>query len=330
MKIVTIEDIRDLYVRLSQRGTGFIASKFTFDPMKRTKSAFNAIDIGSSNWWIIPDIKKRWNHLITGDENTSYEEYLSRDLFQNLDNLSVLSVGSGSCSHEIKLANLNPAWNVYCLDVSDKLLQEAKLTAAGMNLKNISFIHDDAYSYNPRGIRFDVILFHSSLHHFKNIKEFLTGNINTMLKPGGKLIINEYVGPNRLQYNKKQIKAINEALSLIDKQYKRIHKTKLYKHHYYGSGLLRMIIADPSECVDSESILPVIHENYKTIVERPYGGNILMSCLKDIAHHFVDVNENKKRILQDLFAKEDKNLKYNLSDFVFGVYEKTHNMPVEN
>jgi ubiquinone/menaquinone biosynthesis C-methylase UbiE len=322
MKIITMEDIRDVYIKFLQRGISFLVSKFTVDPLKRTKSAFNKVNIGSSNWWIIPEVKKRWNTFITGDANTSYEEYLSGRVNSDMGNVKLLSIGSGTCSHEIKLASLNPGWTVYCLDVSENLLQNAREIADEMELKNIFFVHDNAYHYDPGENTYDIVMFHSSLHHFKNIKHFLQENVNSRLRPGGKLIINEYVGPNRLQYSKKQIQAINEALLLIDKPYRRIHKTNIYKNRYYGSGLLRMMIADPSECVDSESILPVIHENYKVIVERPYGGNILMSCLKDIAHHFVKVDENKKRILQALFAKEDEYLQSNKSDFLFAIYER--------
>ena len=83
-----------------------------------------------------------------------------------------------------------------------------------------------------------------------------------------------------------------------------------------------MMVADPSECIDSNNILPAIHKNFKTIEEKPFGGNLLMSALKDIAHHFVQLDARKKEILDDLFKLEDEYIKDNPSDFVFGIYEK--------
>jgi hypothetical protein len=83
-----------------------------------------------------------------------------------------------------------------------------------------------------------------------------------------------------------------------------------------------MILADPSECVDSESIIPALHRHFEVVEERPYGGNLLMLALKDIAHHFVDTNPKSDRVLQRLFAMEDAYLENHKSDFIYGVYRK--------
>jgi hypothetical protein len=83
-----------------------------------------------------------------------------------------------------------------------------------------------------------------------------------------------------------------------------------------------MIIADPSECIDSENIIPSIHKHFKTLDEKSLGGNILINVLREISHHFVEIDDDKKQILDALFEFEDTYLKYNKSDLVFGVYQK--------
>ncbi|SVE63884.1 uncharacterized protein METZ01_LOCUS516738 [marine metagenome] len=125
-----------------------------------------------------------------------------------------------------------------------------------------------------------------------------------------------------MQYSKTQIQEVNKALALIPKQYRKRFKTLQLKNRFYGSGIIRMKLADPSECVDSKSILPSLHTHFTTIVEKPYGGNILMNVLKDISHHFIELNTTKEKILNNLFLFEDNYLKSNSSDFVFGIYEK--------
>ena len=67
--------------------------------------------------------------------------------------------------------------------------------------------------------------------------------------------------------------------------------------------------------------MPTIHKHYKTIVEKPYGGNLLMSVLRDISHHFYTLDDEKEAILEKLFLLEDTYMKNNPSDFVFGIYE---------
>ncbi len=320
MRVVTIEDVRDVYVKIYQRGFQFIISKLTLSDHKRTKSSFNTIHIGSSNWWIIPLVKQRWNFLITGNSNIAYEDYISKK-YNNGQVAKMISIGSGICSHELKLAKLNPNWDITCLDFSEKLLKSAEEQAKKDGLTNIHFLLKNIYNHELPVHHFDVVLFHSSLHHFKNLTGFI-GKVHKSMATHGKLIINEYVGPNRLQYNKAQIKAINGCLGLIDKPYKQIYKTNLYKERYYGSGVLRMIISDPSECIESEDILPTIYTCFNILEEKGYGGNLLMPALKDISHHFVHLDKRNKKCLEDIFDDEDEYLKQNKSDFIFGIYEK--------
>lgn len=320
MHYITREDLRDIYIKTLQRGTKFILSKFTLKEEKRTKSAFNEVAIENANWWNIPKVRERWNKLITGDENKKYEHYITDTLLKNQTNL--LSIGSGICSHELLLAELNPHLNITCIDISNELLNKAASTAKSKNINNITFIAKNIHEYPLQKKHFDTIFFHASLHHFKNVESFIPDIIKKTLKPDGLLIINEYVGPNRMLYSKDHLKAINKGLSLIPNKYKSVFKTNLTKSHYYGSGLLRMIMADPSECVDSESILPTIKKHFKVIEEKPYGGNILMSVLKDISHHFIDLDEEKKQTLESLFNYEDQYLTNNSSNFIFGVYQK--------
>ncbi|PQB08287.1 hypothetical protein BST83_14995 [Polaribacter filamentus] len=129
------------------------------------------------------------------------------------------------------------------------------------------------------------------------------------LKPDGLLIINEFVGTTRHQFPRNQINAINDAIAIIPKKFRTRFRSKFYKNKYRGVGILRMIIADPSECIDSGSIMLSIHKNYNTILEKPYGGNLLMSALRDISHHFYELNDEKEKILDNLFKLEDEYLK---------------------
>ncbi len=320
MRVLTLEDIRDIYIKINQRGYEFIFSKLTLFQKKRTKSSFNNINIANSNWWIIPLVRERWNFLITGNSRLSYEEYLSKK-YNNGQAVKMISIGSGICSHELKLAKLNPNWEITCLDFSEKLLQAAEELSKKEGLTNIKFLVKDIYKHSLPNNYYNMVLFHSSLHHFKNLNEFV-GKVHKSMVTNGKLIINEYVGVNRLQFDKRQLNEINQSLHLIDKEYRKIYKTNLYKNRYYGSGLLRMIISDPSECIESENILPAIKKHFKTIEERGYGGNLLMPVLKDISHHFVNIDEKKKECIEKIFKHEDEYLKHNKSDFVFGIYEK--------
>lgn len=319
--LITRGDFIDVWSKLNQRGKGFLLSKLNPSKVNRTKSAFDESAISAANWWIIPAVRKRWNHLITNSREVEYEDYLMTKFFPNSNGLKLLSVGSGVCSHEIKLAKHPQLHDVVCTDLVQSLLDKACMNARSKGLNNIRFICGDINKTIPTDEQFDIVFFHASLHHFYDIDAFIKDTVIPRLKPNGYIVINEYVGVNRLQFPKKQINAINLALDIIPKSLKERYKSTSIKNKFYGSGLIRMILADPSECVDAEKILPVLHKYCTVLEEKPYGGNILMNVLKDIAHNFVEDGQEVNQTLQKLFEYEDSYLKKNQSDFLFGVYQ---------
>ena len=321
MRIITQEDFSDIYIKFLQRGLPFLLSKLNPNSFKRTQSAFNDHSLTSSSFWIIPEVRKRWNKLITENEDQPYENYISEKYFQYRSKVKILALGSGICSHEILLAELNPNCEIECYDFSDELLLKAKSVAEEKKLKNISFHAENILKYDFEQKKYDAVFFHAALHHFDHIPEFLNQLVIKNLCPQGLLIINEFVGANRLQYSKIQLHFINKAIALIPMEYRKIFKTNIYKKRFSGSGVLRMVVADPSECVDSQSIIPAIHHKFDVVEEKFYGNNILQSALKDIAHHFVELTPSKKKVLQEIFDLEDEFLQKHPSDFVFGIYQ---------
>lgn len=318
---ITLDDFIETYTKLHQRGTGFIGSKFNLNKTKRAKTAFNHIKIQAANWWIIPKVKQRWLERITGDPKVSIEEFTVSRFLKNKQNLTMLSLGSGECATELIFAKYPNFKQITCTDIAEKRLDIGKKSAEKQNLTNIIFKIKDANKRVESEEKFDVVYFRASLHHFKSIDTLLGNQIKQLLKPDGLLIIDEYVGPSRLQFPKHQIKAINEAIKIIPKPLRQRYKLTWYKNKVSGPGLLRMIMADPSECVDSASIIPALRNHYETVYEVGYGGNILTLALKDIAQHFTISQPENDKILQHLFDYEDKYLKKHPSDHIFGIYK---------
>jgi ubiquinone/menaquinone biosynthesis C-methylase UbiE len=321
-RLFTLDDIIDVYAKLNQRGLRFITSKFNFNEVKRAKTAFNHKEIQLSNWWIIPMVRERWNSMVTGDKSKEFVDFTVNTFLKDKQNLKMLSLGSGNCASELKFASYNNFDEIVCSDISEILLRHAEKVAENEQLENIKFQVHDANTFSFPKSYYDIVYFRASLHHFKNIDELIGKLVKETLKHDGLLIIDEYVGPNRVQFPNHQIKAINKAIQLIPRKYRKRFKLNFHKNKVSGSGIIRMKIADPSECIESEKILPAIHQHYKTIYEANYGGNILMTAIKDIAHHFITLNSEKEQVLNQLFEFEDLYLEKHTSDFVFGIYKK--------
>lgn len=320
MRIITIDDFKDVLIKGTQKGWPFILSKFHFSGEKRTKTAFGKTRGKGINWWQIPYVQRRWNAMISGDSDKDYLRVMT-EFLKEKNGLSLISLGSGRCEAEIKLAKTTIFKEITCIELSKTLADKAKKSIEEEGLENIQVICENIYDYTFKENEYDVVFFTSSLHHFKNLESLLKKRVSQWLKKGGYLIINEYVGPDRLQYSKKQLLEINKALKTIPKKYRKIRSLPMYKNQVKGPGLIRMILADPSECIESSKILPIIHQNFNIVIEKPFGGSILSSVLKDIADHFFSVNAEKQEILDTLFKIEDNYLKKNQSDFIFGIYK---------
>lgn len=323
IRLITKEDFIDVYTKLHQRGFGFISSKFTFKKESRISSAFNTFRLENTNWWDIPAVQTRWNKMISGDDNTDFRDYLINHHLREKKGLKVLSLGSGTCQHEIYYAGFTNIFSeILCVDLGLNNIQAAQKKAEEKHLKNIDFKCEDIYKTSFKENHYDLVVFHASLHHFSPLDELFKNKILPALKTNGFLFINEYVGANRFQFPKKQVKAINEALNSIPKIYKIRSATNLVKKKFYGNGIVRVYLADPSESVSSNDILDTIYTYFNVIEEKSFGGNILMSVFKDIAYHFVDLNHEKQTIINTLFRFEDDYLKENKPDFLIGFYQK--------
>jgi len=325
MRIITFDDFIDVYTKGKKRGLNFLLSKLSVSKNKRTQSAFDQTREINVNWWNVPLVRKRWNQKICGSSEKNHLTYLLEDLLANKKNLKLLSLGSGLCGEEMKMAQSGKFEEIICLDLSKYRMDQARARAKKEGLQNMKFINQAINKFDFPEQHFDIVFFRASLHHFKDVSTLLSEKVKNTLKPGGLVIINEYVGPNRMQYPDHQIKAINEALQMIPKPLKKRSQSGFYKNKFYGSGVLRMLIADPSECIESEKILPALHQHFEIVAEKPYGGNILANVLKDIAHHFIELNSENEKTLKDLFAFEDEYLKKNPSDYLFGVYRNEEN-----
>lgn len=320
MRLITSDDITETYLKIYQRGYRYILSKFTFSQKNRTKTTFNDLGVESANYWIIPRVRQRWNLLVSGDKNIPYENYVVEKYLVGKRNLSLLSLGSGACSHEILFAKHPCFQSVRCVDFSEKILEKAKQNAHEQGIGNMVFDAIDVNSILIAPNSFDLILFHSSLHHFKDLSGLLA-KVRAGLKRDGLLIINEYVGPNRLQINGSQLKVISRILKYeIPKDFRKRLITNTYKNRVSGSGILRMIITDPSEAIESSRIIPTIRNMFDAVEEKKLGGDLLMWIFKDISHNFLDDRGETNEILDRVFHLEDEYLKENDGDFVFGIY----------
>lgn len=319
---ITSDDFLELYAKLKQRGSAYLLSKLQTSSIKRTQSTFGESSFQHANWWIIPQVRQRWNERVTGDPQQIYEDYFVEQYCNGRSGLRVLSLGCGIGSHERNLAKHSTVFaQIDAYDIAPNLIDRANQMAKAEGLKNIQFHCADVNQMQLASNAYDLVFFHSSLHHFLDLKQLMGTFIPHALKADGLLLLNDYWGPDRLQWSKAQIQTINHLLPKIPKEKRIRFQSKQVKSSVSGPGWWRMRLSDPSEAAESSQIKSLLKQHYTTLEEQRIGGNLLMPLLKDIAHHFVAENQENKAILDALFKKEDHFLKQEESLLFFGVYK---------
>lgn len=321
MPLITSDDFLETLAKLRQRGLPFLLSKLRPNALARTRSAFDDPTLRAANWWQVPAVRRRWNERMTGRPDQPYETYVANKYLANRHGLRLLSLGSGAASHELAFARLPQFDEVHCVDIAGRLLAQAAEVARREGLTNFRTEVADVNALDLPAAAYDVVLFHSALHHFRDVDGILA-RIRHTLRPDGLLVINDFVGPARLQWTAAQLAETNRILrEVVPARYRVRYLSRQLKTSVSGPGLLRMRLADPSEAAESDRIVPGLRQYFEPLEEAALGGNILTLVLKDIAHHFLREDDAETQaLLTELFRLEDAFLTAHPSDLLFGVY----------
>ncbi len=324
--IISIGDFIDSYHKIRLNGIGFLLGRlFGVTLESKVKRAWSRSHDMSPEWWIVPKIQKRLRIIVQGDENVDFPEYFVKKYLKNKSGLRMLSPGCGSGTKEIEYAKYDNFELIEGFDISEHNINAAKNHMLKSGHTNLNFFVGNIYEFEPESESqsYDIIIFHSSLHHIDNVKELL-GRVKKSLKQDGLLVIaTEYVGPNFLQWSSNQLKVANKILKSLPDKYKKRVKSNKIKARIYRPGRLRMLLQDPSEAVDSENIIPALREHFNVLEEKMVGGNILSILLKDIAQNFLNDDQETEDLLNKLISIEENFIKENnTSDYIVGIYKK--------
>jgi 2-polyprenyl-3-methyl-5-hydroxy-6-metoxy-1,4-benzoquinol methylase len=243
--------------------------------------------------------------MISGNRNVNHQEYVVRKYCLSRNLLNGLSIGCGTGSKEIEWARAGKFRNIDAYDLSPERIHAAMKTSATLPEGNI--INYRVADFNDLILsegKYDIVIFEHSLHHLSPLDSALQ-RISTSLKPGGLLIANEFIGPNRFQWTDLQLDAINSLLNEFPPKFKTFSGTTYLKKSVYRRSKLLMWLSDPSEGIESSDIVSKLSKYFNVLENRGYGGAILHLLYSDIAHHFITPDSTGSNLLNRSFGIED-------------------------
>lgn len=320
--LVNVGDFIRLYEKLKQGYGARILSMLTWGRRERVKAAWQHVDHPPKHWGSIPAVKRRWNALITGDPGMEPAVYVARKYFAGA--LTGLSVGCGTGRNEVGWMRTGAFQRIDAFDLSAERIQAARRYAEEEGLEEqVHFFTADIYDLDTASACYNVILVENALHHFSPLEEAIA-RLNEMLKPGGYLILRDFVGPSRFQWTQRQLEVVRGLLTVLPEGYRTRWGSGTIKRRFYRPGRLSMRLSDPSEAAESSCILPLLGERFECVEHKELGGTVLQLLFDDIAHHFLTEDETTQRLLDLCFHTEDVLLAVGAltSDFVFAIFRK--------
>jgi SAM-dependent methyltransferase len=320
---INIHDLGRLREKIARGEWRQVARKLVADSRGKTRAAWEHTQEPPLHAWDMPALRRRWNKLVSGDEAVDHVAYVAGRFLAGRKGLKAFSPGCGGGGNELRWAETGLFERIDACDLSAPRIAGAVAMAERKGLAAIAAFSVGDMRSMGGGERYDLVIVEGALHHFFPMRAALL-QIKEMLKPGGLLVVNDFVGPSRFQWTPRQLEAANAMLALIPEAYKRRWPDGKVKKNIVAPGRLRMKLADPSEAAESSLILPLLAETFTPLALINKGGALACLVFFEIAHLYIPGDETAERILQLCFALEDLLMQSGeiSSDYILGVYRK--------
>lgn len=271
------------FLRQLRRRPGWMLRRFDPVASRRVRATWNRTAAPPVHFWDVPAVARRRVRLATGGEAPTMQAYIAQRHLRS--DLRALSIGCGNGWRERLWADTGRFAAIRCVDVAEQQVAEAQRRYRLDPV--LSFEVADAYALDVEPASLDVVIFEDSLHHLTPVDGVLA-RCREWLRPGGLLVVNEFVGPRRFQWTRRQLEAADAVLALLPERLRLSYAHGTLKRRVLRPSRLRMRMLDPSEAVESDAIRPAVERLFAVEETRPLGGTLVNLVLDDIAHHFVD------------------------------------------
>jgi SAM-dependent methyltransferase len=276
-------------------------------------------------WELLREIQKYQFKEMTGNEEMDFLTFSLNYCRENFGSTGLRALWIGCMdsdpSPEVIQFESGIFSKIEVMDIAEGLLHKQRQLTLDRGITDIEYIKQDFNEIALEENAYDVIFSVGTIHHTERL-ELLFDQINHALKEHGKLIIRDYVGPNRLQFTDLQLALSNEILSILPQKYKKRSDGSI-KDLVFSCDLDHLMKVDPSEAVRSQDIVEVMKERLEIVNLSYTGGTILHPLLSEIASNF-EQDQDAETILKLLIFFERLMINKNIlpSDYVFCIAQK--------
>ena len=198
----------------------------------------------------------------------------------------MLALGSGMAWNEEHIVRRDYAGHVVAYEMSPQACERARVRFAEAGLSDrIEMRAADVLDDNLPDASFDAVFVAAAIHHFDRIEEMFQ-LMHRVLKPGGLLVYDEYVGPDYHMYHQQCMDIIDEIDACLAPGYRHDHLVNRLRSCVPAPSLEWMLQHDPSEGIHASQILPLTYQYFDVIDRADYGGTLVRPFFTGILRNF--------------------------------------------
>lgn len=238
---------------------------------------------------------------LTGIPTRESFDFLMGSLFGLVQAKSVLAVGSGLAFAEQALITSGAVDKIDAYELSEIAVASARqrLAEAGLDRRLVMHAGDVLKAGLEEGT-YDAVFVSAAIHHFFNIEEMMDF-FHRVLKPGGILVYNEYVGPDHHIYHDKVMSYADKINACLDEKFRFDVLRNEIRQSVPRATLEWMHKMDPSEGVHSSMILPLTYQKFEVVQRFDYGGTLMRPFWVGVLPNF-DFSDYKDQTIARLIG----------------------------
>jgi SAM-dependent methyltransferase len=262
------------------------------DALRRAAAFWDqrTIPTTASRWWTCEPVLRHINRMICGRDVAGN---MTAGLIAALSDTArsferAVSVGCGTATKERALIKSGLVKHFTLYEISQERVAAARVNfeKARISPSEAEFRLADAFA-DDTPEQYDLVHWNSSLHHMLDVDAALRWS-HRVLKPGGTIVIYEYIGPTRFQWSDRALDWIGTVRRSLPRELlERIGKPGTYVPlKATRPDPAKMKAADPSEAADSDRIVPCARRYFPEDEWKMLGGAIYAVGLNDIIGNF--------------------------------------------
>ncbi len=200
-----------------------------------------------------------------------------------------ISVGCGTAVKEMVAISEGLVDRFVLYELSPERIRAGEATARRLGLENrVEFRCADAFDNERDDAAYDLVSWSSALHHMFDVDAALEWS-HRMLRKGGVLLLDDYVGPTRMQFEAAVLEASTRFRESLPRAYLEdpLRPGVILPTRIERPNVALIVARDPSEAVDSSRILGSLNRHFRDVDLVYTGGAVYAVGLNDVLHNLV-------------------------------------------